>query len=163
MAHKKRRSVKPWSMHPSKHEAVAALLEADNLTFTFHEDDTEEGCIKSYDTSIMGKFRCHNASCGTNGWSSKVVAITIRMYPKKRYNVRVYHQRCQNCNVLSKPSLDESYEERVAYRLKRWSGVDVTRPPYKGTSKGPHKSKFCEGCAAGHCPWREQGLAGYEY
>jgi hypothetical protein len=41
--------------------------------------------------------------------------------------------------LLSKPILDDSYVERVAYRLKKWCGVELERP------------EFCEGCKAGHC------------
>lgn len=73
------------------------------------------------------------------------------MYPGSEYNARVYHQRCKTCNELSKPMLDESYVERVVYRLKSWSGVQMDRPFYGGNSGAPHEAEFCEGCRAGHC------------
>jgi hypothetical protein len=79
------------------------------------------------------------------------IAITIRMYRGERYNTRVYHQRCKACNSLSRPILDDSYAKRVAYRLKKWCGVELERPEFSGQSKGPHEAKFCEGCKAGHC------------
>ena len=53
--------------------------------------------------------------------------------------------------MLSRPILDDSYAERVAYRLKKWCGVELERPEFSGQSKGPHEKKFCEGCKAGHC------------
>lgn len=53
--------------------------------------------------------------------------------------------------MLSSPILDDSYAERVAYRLKKWCGVELERPKFSGQSKGPHEEEFCEGCKAGHC------------
>jgi hypothetical protein len=63
----------------------------------------------------------------------------------------VYHQRCQSCSRLSRPFLDGSYSERITYRLKKWSGIEVEQPFYSDESKGPHQSRLCEGCKAGHC------------
>ncbi|KAI3316875.1 zinc-binding domain-containing protein [Xylariaceae sp. AK1471] len=148
---KQRKPPKPWSMHPLKHPEVSRLLEDDNLSFTFQNNDDESGWTKTYDSSIIGRFICHNPNCATDGWSSKQVAITIRMYPKQKYNARVYHQRCERCNSLSKPKLDDTYAERVAYRIKKWCGIKLEMRPYSGKSKGPHKNELCEGCKAGHC------------
>jgi hypothetical protein len=99
----------------------------------------------------MGQFTCHNPACTSRGWQSKQIAITIRMYPGEQYNARVYHQRCEACGTVSEPQLDDSYAERVAYRIKIWCGVQMEAPPYSGESKGPHKSDLCEGCKHGHC------------
>jgi Zinc-binding domain len=137
-------------MFPTQHDAVSDLLEEEGIFFTFHTDD-DSRCEKEYDTNIMGRFLCHNNACSARGWSSKVVAITIRMYPGSEYNARVYHQRCKACNKLSKPKLDESYAERVAYRLKKWRGVEMEIPHHYGPSKAPHESSLCEGCKHGHC------------
>ncbi|KAH7349231.1 zinc-binding domain-containing protein [Pyrenochaeta sp. MPI-SDFR-AT-0127] len=144
------KSPKCWSMYPSYHKAVSDLLGEHDLFFDFHRDDDSD-CEEEYDTNIMGFFICHNRGCTTRGWSSKLVAITIRMYPGAEYNARVYHQHCDSCNKLSKPKLDRSYAERVAYRLKKWSGVQMERPQYSGQSKAPHRSDLCEGCKHGHC------------
>jgi hypothetical protein len=155
MPSRKKKSDRTSSMYPTLHENVSQLLEEDNLYFSFYDDDDESSnCIKSYDTNVMGRFSCHNRSCSSQGWSSRVVAITIRMYPEMQYNARVYYQRCRQCNRPSKPKLDDSYAERVAYRLKKWSGVDMEQPHYSGHSKGPHESNLCEGCKAGHCTWK---------
>jgi hypothetical protein len=140
-----------WSMYPSLHDDVTRLLEDDGLYLDFHKRDNAKGCIKDYDTNIMGKFTCCNNACGNKGWSSKEIAITIRMYSGGRYNARVYHQRCQRCNTLSRPVLDDSYAERVAYRIKKWRGVQMNPPDYSGESDGPHRKELCEGCKAGHC------------
>lgn len=140
-----------WSMYPTLHDEVSSLLEEDNLRFSFYGNNTSATCIKQHDTNIMGRFTCENNSCTSNGWSSKKIPITIRMYHGARYNVIVYHQRCRKCNKLAKPRLDESYAERVAYRLKKWRGVHVETPTYSGQSKGPHRRELCEGCKAGHC------------
>ena len=147
-----RRAPRPrCSIFPSMHDNVSRLLEVEDLHFTFHDIDEEVDSIRTYDTSIMGRFSCRNQKCQSSGWPSMRIAITIRMYPGERYNARVYHQRCKRCNLLSKPILDDSYAERVAYRLKRWCGVELERPEFSGQSKGPHEEKFCEGCKAGHC------------
>jgi len=133
------------------HDDVSRLLEVDGLRFEFHDVDSDVDAIRSYDTNIMGRFTCNNRRCGSSGWASLRIAITIRMYEGRRYNARVYHQRCKICNLLSKPTLDDSYAERVAYRLKNWCGVKQERPKFSAGSKGPHEKKFCEGCKAGHC------------
>ncbi|OAX83701.1 hypothetical protein ACJ72_01936 [Emergomyces africanus] len=140
-----------WSMYPTHHQSVSCLLEEDDLYFNFHGIDDNIRCNKSHDTNIMGRFTCHNKSCTSNGWSSKRIAITIRMYPGEKYNARVYHQRCKSCKGLSQPLLDESYADRVAYRIKKWRGIHVEVPEYSGKSKGPHNSYLCEGCKDGHC------------
>ncbi|GAW18979.1 hypothetical protein ANO14919_084630 [Xylariales sp. No.14919] len=150
MARKKNRAPATSSMHPSKHFEVSQLLEEDNLLFTFHSNDEDYGCTKTSDSSVMGRFICHNPKCATNGWSSKKIAIVIRMYPGRQYNARVYHQRCKKCGNLSKPILDDSYAERVAYWLKKWCGIHLERPPHS-KSKGPHERRLCEGCKANHC------------
>ncbi|UNI19509.1 hypothetical protein JDV02_005691 [Purpureocillium takamizusanense] len=146
-----KKAPKPWALYPSLHEQVTRLLEEDDLFFDFNHADDDVSCIRDYDTTIMGHFACRNASCKSDGWSSKKIAITIRMYPGARYNARVYFQRCKSCKKLSRPSLDDSYADRVAYRLKKWCGVHVAQPYRSGQSKGPHQSELCEGCKAGHC------------
>ncbi|KAI8628774.1 hypothetical protein F5Y19DRAFT_437245 [Xylariaceae sp. FL1651] len=94
MPNKHRKPVEKWSMYPSKDSGVSQLLDEDNLHFTFHNIDDDSGCIRSYETKVMGRFRCNNPGCTSRGWGSKVIFIVIRMYPNKKYNARVYHQRC---------------------------------------------------------------------
>jgi hypothetical protein len=143
---------KSWSMYPALHENVRRLLEEDDLSFTFFAIDKDKGSIEEYDTNIMGRFKCLNKVCPSKGWGSKMIAITIRMYPEQRYNARVYHQRCKSCGTLSKPFLDDSYAQRIAYRLKKWSGIEMDRPSFTDSaSKRPHESALCEGCKHGHC------------
>ncbi|KAL4738591.1 zinc-binding domain-containing protein [Aspergillus similis] len=175
---------KLYSMYPIHHPSVVELLKPFGIEMAFHPVDTDETPCETrmltYNTNIMGVFTCYNKSCPSHGWASKMVAVTIRVYCKARkggidhgykgkgeggadqpglYNVRVYHQRCQKCNSLSRPKLDESYAERVAYHLKRWHGVEVERPVYAKKSKAPHASRFCEGCKAGVCRY-SRGLRG---
>lgn len=152
MPSRKSKSDQRWSMYPTLHDDVSRLLGEDDLHFDFQQKDDTEYCIQEYDTNIMGRFICHNGACGSSGWSSKRIAITIRMYPGAQYNARVYAQRCQKCNRLSKPLLDESYAERVAYRLKKWCGIQMAQPHYRSSRpKRPHRSSLCEGCKNGHC------------
>ncbi|KAK5430763.1 hypothetical protein LTR55_012457, partial [Exophiala xenobiotica] len=101
---------------------------------------------REYTTHVMGKFRCINTACETNGWSSKKVAIQIRGYPKNGYNAIVFNQRCKACGQLGTFTLDKkSYVERVAYRIQRWAGVHLEQP-YYGSKEGlPHEREFCEG------------------
>lgn len=145
-------SLPSWSMFPSLHDDVMKLLEDCGLTFAFH-DAGKESCIKEHDTNIMGSFLCDNSECAGRKWSSKIISINIRMYSGRRYNARVYNQRCKVCNRISMARLDHSYAERVAYRLKKWSGVQVEIPNHGrvDNNRPPHISRLCEGCKAGHC------------
>lgn len=141
-----------WSLYPKLYGSVSQLLQEENLSFDFRTTDDDENSVKAYDTNVMGRFPCHNPGCTSNGWSSRKIPITIRMYPGDQYNVRVYHQHCFKCDSLSKPVLDSSYAERTAYRLKKWSGVQVEAPPFRIKPEGrPHLRHLCEGCKAGHC------------
>ena len=144
MPSRKSKSDQRWSMYPALHGDVSRLLEEDDLHFVFHENDDPQSCIKDYDTNIMGRFICRKRACGISGWSSKRIAITIRMYAGARYNARVYNQRCRGCNSLGKPRLDDSYAERVAYRLKKWRGIEMDKPSHSGHSKSPHQSSLSE-------------------
>ncbi|OBS25162.1 hypothetical protein FPOA_05697 [Fusarium poae] len=148
-----RRQRPSWSMFPDLHDQVADKLEEDQINYTYNLHDDDLTKIKTYDTHIMGRFTCINEKCRTNGWSSMNIAITIRAYSRDRYNARVYHQRCKRCKSLGEPTLsEESYIERIAYRIKKWNGVEMERPNWGGdATKGPHESALCEGCKNGHC------------
>jgi RNase P subunit RPR2 len=141
---------KEWSMYPSLHDEVSDLLREQDLSFDFYESDDSD-CDEDYDTNIMGRFICRNALCASKGWNSKRTAITIRKYHGDQYNARVYNQSCKACGRLSTPQLDETYAERIAYRIKKWHGVQMEAPPYSGPSGAPHESDLCEGCKHGHC------------
>lgn len=75
-------------------------------------------------------------------------------YPGAEYNARVYKQRCRRCNALGELFLENggSYAERVAYRIKKWCGIEMQPSTYivKKTKK-PHEENLCEGCKAGRC------------
>lgn len=147
----KRSKPRPWSMHSELHGSVLSLLNEDGLWLGFYGVDDDINTIRNYDTNVMGQFLCRNPNCYSNGWPSKKIAITIRLYEGQKYNARIYHQRCLGCHQIGKPILDSSYEERVTYWLKKWNGVKVKRPIFSGRSKGPHNKALCEGCKAGHC------------
>lgn len=151
MSTKKYKPRNPWSLHPSRHRDVLRLLQHSGLSFDFYDIDDPSNSTLEYDTNVMGRFPCWNTRCLSNGWSSKMISVTIRLYPDSRYNVRVYNQRCQECGKLSRPRLDGSYAERVVYRLKKWSGIDVEAPFFSGERKGPHLTAICEGCRNGRC------------
>lgn len=141
-----------YSTQPHLHKSVADLAEEyTNLTFTFRQGDTDRRATDVWNTNVMGKFTCSNENCRKSGWSSKKIAIRIRMYPDRQYNARVYHQRCKKCERLGELDLDDSYAERVVYWLMKWNDVEMEKPSHGGQSKGPHNKKLCEGCKAGHC------------
>lgn len=161
---KSKRAQKLFCLLPSLHDDVSALLEEDDLSFSFHAEDSPAGCIKQWDTNVIGWFVCRSDKCKDrkdNSWKSRSIATTIRLYPGAKYNARVYKQRCKHCKALGHPDLkkerlseDSSYADRVAYRIKKWCGVDVERPTFPTQEpeyKGPHRVKLCEGCQAGHC------------
>jgi len=151
MPPKNRKQPQRWSMHPEQHGAVSSLLADDDLHLSFHGNDSDSNRVRDYDTNITGRFICRNEACKKSGWSSNVVPITIRLYPRGQYNARVYHQRCKQCDFVSKPHLDDTYAERVAYRLKKWHGVEMEEPAYGPKTDKPHRMELCEGCKAGHC------------
>lgn len=144
-------SPRSFDIRPSLHDDVARLLEEDNLFLDFHAVDEIQTAVQEYDSHVVGRFVCKNAACFAKGWSSKKIAITIRMYLNARYNARVYYQSCKICKKLACPILDDTYAERVAYRLKKWSGIEMEIPFYSVRSKGPHETDLCEGCKNGHC------------
>jgi hypothetical protein len=157
MPPKKSKQDPRWSIHPKFHTDISNLLAEDHLHFDFYDNDDPRDCIKEYDTNVMGRFTCRNPVCSSGGWSSKRIAITIRLYAGERYNARVYHQRCRECNKLSKPQLDGSYAERVVYRLKKWSGIHMEPPVHSSLNTVPHERRLCEGCKNGHCSQLWQG------
>ncbi|KAF4506565.1 hypothetical protein G6O67_006635 [Ophiocordyceps sinensis] len=106
----------------------------------------------------MGRFVCRNRSCTKDGWGSKKIAITIRMYAGASYNARVYSQRCKHCDVASSPTLDDSCPDRVAYRIKKWCGIELDRPQGAQGRGPPHEKSLCEGCQAGHCAAGRSGV-----
>ncbi|KAJ6123208.1 hypothetical protein N7512_005673 [Penicillium capsulatum] len=149
-----------FSLHPKLHNDVAQLLNEEGLQLNFFVADDESTNIEERDTNVMGRFICKNSRCHSSGWSSKKIAITIRMYPQQLYNARVYHQRCKNCRAIGQLILDrECYAERVVYWLKKWNGIEVPKPDFSGQSRGPHDSELCEGCRVGHCPNSNEDLA----
>ncbi|KAL6232203.1 hypothetical protein BDW75DRAFT_232978 [Aspergillus navahoensis] len=142
---------KPWSLYPSLHDDVARLLDEEGLCFDFFDIDDAKSNILEQDTNIMGRFFCRTRRCHSNGWQSKKIATTIRLYTGQRYNARVYHQRCRYCNAIAPPVLDDSYAKRVSYWMKKWNGVQVQKPSISGQGGGPHDSALCERCRADHC------------
>ena len=44
----------------------------------------------------------------------------------------------KKCNKLSEPRLNNSYAEKVAYRLKKWCEIEMNRLSYSNQSKGFH-------------------------
>lgn len=156
MSQRREKPTKPWSMCPLFDSKVSELLSVHGLHFRFYDKDEDEDCVDEHDTNIMGRFICRNQHCPVPSWASKKIAITIRRYPDNQYNARVYHQSCKYCGRLSRPKLDHSYAERVAYRIQKWCGVQMDAPPFSGRSDAPHRSELCEGCKQGHC--RGMGL-----
>jgi hypothetical protein len=154
----------PWSTYPDLHESVLQCLEGNGLSITFYEEGEAEDSIRDYDTNIMGAFICPNRSCRTEKWTSKKVAISIRLFADQQYNATVWHQRCRQCKSMGVLRLDkESYTERVVYRLHRWFGLETEDPIFSGGIRGhpPHVTELCEGCKSGHCPeWVESSRHG---
>lgn len=141
-----------FDMRPSLHRHVSKRLRQYGLSFKFSPDDNPHDFLKDFDSSVEGVFTCHNGSCPNSRWTSKKIAITIRLLQGLRYNARVYYQRCKSCGFLSRPKLARSYAERVSYRLAKWSGIPVQAAHTSGRSERPHETEFCEGCRHGRCP-----------
>jgi len=135
-------------LHQDVLDAISGAMNPPKFTNRNRDDDDINN---EYSTNVMGNFKCYNHHI-TRLWSSKVVAIVIRGYPGNEYSVVVYNQRCRSCNEMGTLTLDEnSYVERVAYRLKKWAGVTMEEPFYEEKKGLPHKIELCEGCKAGYC------------
>jgi hypothetical protein len=142
---------KPYEMFPELHRKVLEAISGAMNPPRFTHKNSDDGATNLKETNAMGKFECNNHP-RTRIWPSKIVTTVIRKYPGNEYSVVVYKQRCRSCNELGTLFLDEdSYVERVAYRLKKWAGVPMEIPPYEKKEGRPHKRELCEGCKAGHC------------
>lgn len=138
---------------PQLHQAV--LDEAPELSPApaFTEKATQ-GHKESYPTFIIAAFSCRAHGPAPATWSSGQVSITIRLHQGNRYSAVVYNQRCKRCKRLGFIKVDErSYVERVAYRLKKWAGIEMDVPVYPKKMTPPHRADLCEGCKAGTCKY----------
>ncbi|KAF2682588.1 hypothetical protein K458DRAFT_432577 [Lentithecium fluviatile CBS 122367] len=139
-------------MFPSLHQDVMEAIADQIPSARFYPHDSDRGSNNKYSTNVMGKFKCNNNACRQGGWGSKVVSILIRGYPGNEYNAVVFNQRCKSCNRLGIMTLDEeSYVDRVAYRVKKWAGVLTEQRVYVPKKGPPHESSLCEGCKRGVC------------
>lgn len=143
--------IESFDIRPSLHSDVLRLLQQYGLSFDFCPDDDDASSVEERDTFVMGRFTCTGRTCRGRVWASGKIPTTIRQYPDSSYNARVYFQRCKACNSVSRPRLDESYAERVSWRLAKWAGLDPPTPPHSGSTTRPHEREFCEGCRLGHC------------
>lgn len=146
-----REGVPEWGMRPDLHDSISCILDDISVELTFHERDEEISVLESQTTSITGEFSCETPRCRFHTWESGKITIAIRLYTKNEYNVRIYHQRCRKCTALSRPRLNETYAERVAYRLAKWHGANMEAPRSSGKLTGRHLKEFCEGCKTGLC------------
>ncbi|KAI1135211.1 zinc-binding domain-containing protein [Hypoxylon sp. FL0543] len=153
---KSKKKEKSSYTYPSLHHDVVEAV-SDEIPETWYNNNYDENPRRTHSTHVMGKFRCRYDSCPNHGWGSKKVAIVIKGYPGNGYNATVFSQRCRTCNKFGVFTLDEdSYVERIAYRLKKWADLDVQKPPYKGKGGGPkHEDALCEGCRLGVCAERD--------
>ena len=139
-------------MFPEHHEDVAKATSPLITCNWIQKKVSDRSAHREYTTYVMGKFRCMNTTCAKKGWSSKMIAITIRGYAKNGYNAVIFNQRCKICHQLGTLFMDKtSYVDRVAYRLHRWAGVQVEQPYYASKKGLPHKRELCEGCKRGVC------------
>lgn len=148
-------------IYPSLHERVLEAVAEDLPSTWFNENCSKKSC-NEYNTYVMGRFTCDNDDCPKSTWTSKMVTILIKGYPENGYNATVFNQHCSSCNNLGNFTLDEqSYIERVAYRLKTWAGVETDGPVFSGKDGPPHKADLCEGCKRGYCQRRNGLRSGY--
>jgi hypothetical protein len=139
-------------MFPELHADISKAVFPEITSTWFNENDDDDQSNHEYPTYVMGRFVCNNNACKKQLWVSGKVFIEIRGYDGNGYSAVVYNQRCKSCNSLGTFVLGEqSYIDRVAYRLKYWAGVREKRP-YHGEATGPpHERDFCEGCRRGKC------------
>jgi hypothetical protein len=139
---------------PNLHEEVCSTVSSEVGTPWFNSRPNQESSTQEYSTFIMAKFTCPNRNCDSIGWGSKKVAIVIKRYRLNGYHADVFNQRCKKCEQLGTMEIDEeSYVQRVAYRLEKWAGVHqtVARGQWKEHRGPPHRHDLCEGCKQGVC------------
>lgn len=108
--------------------------------------------IEGHSTHVMGTFRCVTKRWRNRRWTSGHVAIHIRGYENNGYDAVVFNQRCDNCKQLGIFTLDDdTYVQRIVYRVKKWAGLDPGHAPYDDKHGPPHRKDLCEGCKAGYC------------
>ncbi|KAK2755634.1 hypothetical protein CKAH01_17303 [Colletotrichum kahawae] len=138
-------------MFPRLHPDVASAVSGHIIPIWVGKR-AKKTCNNDYETSVMGRFTCDNSFCPKAAWISGHVAIVIRGYPNNGYNAVVYNQRCQACKQLGNLTLDEdSYIERVSYRLKKWAGISMELPAHERKDTPPHREDLCEGCKQHRC------------
>jgi hypothetical protein len=140
-------------MFPFLHQDIVANIPS-HITpkWVRRSHNDSRSAMQTYPTNVMGKFRCKNDACKTDGWSSKHVALLIRGYAGNGYNAVVFNQRCKSCDTLGIFDLDKtSYIERVSYRIQKWAGIEVEQPYYAPKEGPPHRQELCEGCKRGVC------------
>jgi transcription elongation factor Elf1 len=136
-------------LHPNIADAVSPEISS---TWFNGDDDDDDDFDDEWLTHVMGKFTCTNKTCKKRFWGSKKVSIEIRGYDDNGYSAVVYNQSCKSCDELGTFELDiPSYVERVAYRLKKWAGVEMKAPPFNEIQGPPHEQAYCEGCKRGKC------------
>ena len=93
----------------------------------------------------MGHYDCDNDACHNEMWSSKHICLDVYVdKAKDLYHVPVYGQECEHCKELGIMHIHEqSYVDRVVYRVRVEYGQDVPRLPFSRKKK-PHVSKLCE-------------------
>jgi hypothetical protein len=137
---------------PELHPNVADAVFPEISSAWFNEDDDDDNFDRKWFTHVMGRFTCNNNTCKKLFWNSRKVPIEIRGDGDSGYSAIVYNQRCKSCNRLGTFELNEpSYIGRVAYRLKKWAGVEMEAPPFNGIEGPPHERAYCEGCRRGKC------------
>ncbi|KXH60882.1 hypothetical protein CNYM01_12630 [Colletotrichum nymphaeae SA-01] len=136
---------------PLLHAKVANAVN-DHVIVVWVSIKTTQEPNNTHPTSVVGKFTCDNDACPNKTWTSGNVALQIQGYPGGGYNAVVYNQQCRVCKRLGIFSLNEdTYVDRIAYRLKKWAGVAMERPVYEKKGTPPHKKELCEGCKKGRC------------
>lgn len=139
-------------MFPSLHDNVAQAVSETVGPIWFCEKHDNSKFEEQYETHVMGRFWCTSPTCAGKGWTSKKVAIVIKGYTENGYNAIVFKQRCKACNRLGSLKLDEqSYIDRVAYRIQKWAGIQMEKQPFSEKKGLPHKRDLCEGCKQGVC------------
>ncbi len=79
---KKKSGKRTTFMFPALHQQIAKAVSDDNISTWFHKNDSDEGSNNEYSTHVMGRFKCNNNACSTEGWSSKMVVL--RAAPRYR-------------------------------------------------------------------------------
>lgn len=144
---RKKKGTKEYSMRPDLNSEVIGTIDGKMKSIKFNNEDSDSEC-RELEVNLVGTFVCPNCR---RSWKSGIVFTVVRLYFNNTYNAKVYGQRCKRCENASLPKLDETYAQRVSYKLETMYGIPHPKVEYRSKPMKPHDKHRCQGCKINRC------------